>query len=54
MPGRKKLLAQDRIRHMCDKEKSIGYDNVDVSGLTHCGYLNYLEDGLITVELNHK
>ena len=46
MPGRKKLLDNDRILPMYDKENRIGYDKVDVSGLTPYDYRKYLEDGL--------
>ena len=42
MPGKKKLLGEDKLLAMYDKKNRIGYDKVDVSGLTPYDYRNYL------------
>ena len=46
MPGKNKLLSNDTILPMYHKDNHIGYDKVDVSGLTPYDYRKYLEKSL--------
>ena len=47
MPGKKKQLGEDKPLAMYHKKNRIGYDKVDVSGLTPYDYRNYLLNRLL-------
>ena len=46
MPGKKKIMDTGEILPMYSDRNRIGYDKVDVRGLTPYDYRKYLEKGL--------
>lgn len=46
MPGRRKMIGSKEIISMYDSRNNIGYDKIDVTGLTPYDYRKCLEKGL--------